>query len=125
MPIEPKPIMTMGPSKRACSGQVSVIWVTAFVLRMPFREIDGSRRVRRQRDRVDNARPQHGQVGLRLGPPGGVHQAASSIQGAGLELEAKQPVALVGTGHPQFAGRLGGEAEAPVVGGVADDSTIA
>src|SRR6516165_11696520 len=119
--MEPNPIITIGPSKRAWSGPLSVEGVVAFTSVTPQQEGTGSRRARRDAVvAVDEARHQGGKIGPLLERTSGADQPAGAVECAGLELAPKQPVPLVRPGQPQRAGLLAGEAKPRVIGRVAD-----
>src|SRR5262249_51815900 len=120
LPIEPKPIITIGPSKRAWSPP-SVEGVVAFTSVTPQQRGQGSCRVRRE---AIVAADEAGNQGRKLGPllerTAGADEPTGAVERAGLELAPKQPVPLVRPGQPQRAGLLAGEAKPRVIGRVAD-----
>src|SRR5258705_1653576 len=121
LPIEPKPIITIGPSNRAWSGQLSVTEAGAFISTAPEAKVTGSRCARGERRLVaGEARDEGGEVGLLPAPTGGADQSARAVERARLELAREQPVRLIGPGQPQGCGLLVGEAEPSVIGRVAD-----
>src|SRR6185369_12498174 len=121
LPIEPKPIITIGPSNRACSGQPSVMAAGAFISTTPEAKGEGSRRARRERRlTAGDAGNERGEVGLLFGPTGGADQPARAVERARIELAGEQPMRLVGSGQPQRRGLLVGEAEPSVIRRVAD-----
>src|SRR4051794_39383376 len=136
-PIEPKPIMTMGPSIRACTGH----WV---MIQKPPEILSGC--IRRVLETEENAVPgRHGVHGVGLSSGcarsgasssnapdevceirdqrGGASRAdetTRAIECAGDKLAREQPALLIRAGQPQGAGLFGREAEAAVIGSVAD-----
>src|SRR5919201_4560421 len=119
LPMEPKPIITIGPSKRAWSGPLSVEGMGAFTSVTP--EQEGSRRVRRETIvAAGETRNQGGKIGPTRERTAGADQPAGAVERARLELVPKQPVALIRPGQPQRAGLLAGEPEPRIIGGVAD-----
>src|SRR5262249_55327177 len=119
LPIEPKPIITIGPSKRACSGPPLV--EDAFTSVLLSDRSKGSRRAWRKAIIVrDKARNQGGEIGRPLERAAGADQPTGASERSGLEFAPKQPLPLVGAGQPQRAGLLAGEPEPRVIGHVAD-----
>src|ERR1700689_126702 len=120
LPIEPKPSITIEPSKRACSGQAVVALVMAFIFVVPsaIRKVCLSRvPCRRAAGRARNA---SGEARLRCRTAGCADQAACAIKAAGLQFAAEQPWPLETSGQPERAGLGRGKAEAVVIGRIAD-----
>src|SRR5215813_5139747 len=122
-PIEPKPIITMGPSKVACNGKLSVVRVSAFMSATPEKS-KGLRRARRWILVVAHQAGDEGrQVVFRVrrgrGPAGRADEPAGAVEGRRRGLAREQPLALIGAGQPQRAGLVGREAEPAVVGSIA------
>jgi hypothetical protein len=111
--MEPKPIITIGPSKRAWSGPLSVEGMGAFTSVTPEQEVT------RITPPAGEARNQGREIGPALERASGADQPTGAIERARLELIPKQPVALVRPGQPQRAGLLAGEPEPRVIGRVA------
>src|SRR5262249_4412906 len=116
LPIEPKPSMTIGPSKRACSGPPPL--PLAFISQLP----SGGARRARQRPYVIVGEPrhQHRRIGLRRRAAGRTDEAARAVERAAREFAGEQPVPLVRSGQPQIAGLLSREAEARIIRSIAD-----
>ena len=129
LPIEPKPIITIGPSKRACSGpavgrsgdRVHVGYSQAKEIDAALHAACGARTCRVAASMAgycdeagnDRATPPCRRPAALISP-----RAPSSAPRA--QLAGEQAVPLVRPGQPERAGLLAGEAEAAVVGRVAD-----
>src|SRR5262245_49822282 len=121
LPIEPKPIITIGPSKRACSGQPSVVVVVAVISVTPGKRLTRSRSARPMDGLVAvKAGNERGEIGLRRERAAGADQPLRALECARREFARKQAVLLVGPGQPQRARILTREAEPPVIRSVAD-----
>ena len=106
-PMEPKPIMTIGPANSACRMWPSAVRVKAFMSVVPMLEWISSRRARREGNFTPGeAGNECGEVRLRLMPSGRADEPLASASAPGTNSRAEQPVALVGPGQPQRAGRL-------------------
>src|SRR5262249_14508835 len=118
LPIEPNPIITIGPSKRACSGQLLV--AVAFILVTPGKRLTGSRSARPTDARAAvEAGNERGEIGLRRDQAAGADQPLCALERARCQLACQQAVLLVGPGQPQRARVLTREAEPPVIRSVA------
>src|ERR1700720_531804 len=129
-PIEPKPIITIGPSNRACTGQHWVTRVIAFIFGHSF----GRERSRRPRKRSLTAieiRPrsrtckesgnERRKIGLRDDATGRVNQAVRAIEGAGCKLNCQQPMSLMRSGQPQGLRFFTREAETRIIRVIPDE----
>src|SRR5262245_5091613 len=109
LPIEPKPIITSGPSKRASRSVALFIDVTpgsSFLF-------NSSGRARHE---LAVAAADRRDEGVEIGPrhrfAGRPDEAARAVERARLELERQEPVPLEAARHRQLAGLLGREAGA-------------
>src|SRR5262249_45856694 len=113
LPIEPKPIITIGPSKRPCSWFMSLSskrrgWVRCWLRGMRQRFIRPQRRNELRERRLGRL------------APGRADEAARALKCARLQFARQEPVRVVAAGQPQVGGLLAREAEPAVVGCIAD-----
>src|SRR5215469_2104268 len=108
LPIEPNPIITIGPSKRACTGQPAVGFAIVMSLSRGQRS-KGSSRL---------------ELGGRHEGPGDtagrVDEPVRTVERARYELAGEQALARIGAGQPEASGLLHAEVEMAVIGRIAD-----